>query len=137
MKKYLLAFALVLSLSLSLCAPAYADNLTATFTARAPLTYEDGMNIGSDDTLSYFLYCGEVSGDYNIALNVTTDLVEGGEEVSVSLCVTTPGTYYFVGTAYSFLYKTESVYSNEITKTFIAQDFTHIPNPPTILSVSP
>lgn len=114
-----------------------AGNTTADFSATAPTLYEDGTTIGIDDTLSYFLYCGTTSGTYNIALNVTTALVSGGENVSVALCVPSPGTYYFVATAYSFLYQTESVFSNETSKVFVSDDFDHIPMAPTILSVSP
>ncbi len=134
MKKYLLALALLVFLSV--CSPAYADT-NATFSATAPTQYEDGSIIGTDDTLSYFLYCGTSQGNYNIALNVTTELVNGGQSVDVSLCVPSPGTYYFVATAYSFLYKTESTYSNESSKIFITDDFDHIPMPPIILSISP
>ena len=131
---------LFLPVLLLFCFPfssAEAANTSANFSASAPTLYVDGTTIGVDDTLSYFMYCGTSPGVYNIALNVTTDLVNGGEDVSVALCVPTPGTYYFVVTAYSFLYQSESSYSNEVSKVFIAADFDHIPMAPTILVISP
>lgn len=133
MKNFLLLFIAALSL-LSLDA---LGDTTAVFSATAPTLYEDGDPIGLDDTLSYFLYCGTSSGDYTAALNVTADLVNGGETIDVGPCVSSPGTYYFVATAYSFLYKSESVYSNETSKLFIAADFDHIPMAPTFLSINP
>ena len=116
---------------------AVAANTSAFFSATAPTLYEDGATIGTDDTLSYFLYCGTTSGVYNIAFNVTTDLVNGGENIGVGLCVSSPGTYYFVATAYSFLHQSESQYSNVANKTFTSDDFAHIPMAPTLLSISP
>lgn len=134
MKKFFfVCFALLLLLPFD---DAVADT-SATFTATATVLYEDGSAIPASDPISYFLYCGTTQGNYNIALNVTTDLVNGGENVNVSLCVPSPGTYYFVATAYSFTHQTESVYSNEVSKIFIAADFEHIPMAPTILAISP
>lgn len=136
MKKLLLFPAILIALFLFPFSTANADTLV-NFSASAPVLYEDGTAIGASDTLSYFMYCGDIQGSYGIALNVTTDLVNGGDDVDVSLCVSGPGTYYFVVTAYSFLYRTESIYSNEVTRAFVSADFDHIPMAPTILSISP
>lgn len=136
MKKFLLLF-IFLAASAMFSTSANADT-TVNFEATAPTMYESGQSIGSDDTLSYFVYCGTVSGVYTIAFNMTNDFVNnGGERISVSLCATSPGTYYFVATAYSFLYQTESIYSNEVNITFSTQDFAQIPMSPFITSVSP
>jgi len=132
---------LLLCLTLFAClvspSAAHADT-TVTFEAIAPTMYESGQSIGTDDTISYFVYCGTVQGVYTIAFNMTSDFVaSGGENINVGLCATSPGTYYFVATAYSFLHQTESIYSNEVNRTFSTQDFTQIPMSPFITSVSP
>lgn len=133
MKKLLL---LPLVLLFFFSSNAMADQ-TATFTAIAPTLYENGSSIGTDDTLSYFIYCGTDTGVYSIAFNMTDAFVAGGENIDVSLCVPSPGTYYFVATAYSFLHQAESVYSNQVIKTFTTEDFVQIPMAPTVLSVAP
>ena len=69
---------------------AVAADTSAFFSATAPVIYEDGSAIGPDDTLSYFLYCGTTSGTYTIAFNITPDLVNGGENIGVGLCVSSP-----------------------------------------------
>lgn len=136
MKKLILCFTLFFACVL-LSVPASA-NPTTNFTAIAPTLYENGDNIGPDDSLSYFLYCGTVSGVYTVAFNMTQDFVSnGGEDIDTSLCASSPGTYYFVATAYSFLHKTESMYSSEVNTTYTTQNFSKIPMSPQITSVSP
>lgn len=114
-----------------------AADTTSFFTATAPTMYEDGTLFDPGEVISYFMYCGTTPGTYNVAINITDQIVNGGENVVVGLCVTTPGTYYFVATAFSFLYNTESVFSNETSRSYIAADFEHIPMAPEILFVAP
>ena len=64
------------------------------------------------------------------------DLTTAGASVDVQTCVQgTPGTYYFVATATSTLYATESVFSNEATRFYTANDLGNVPNAPVLFTV--
>ena len=122
----------------SISTNAYAELVSDThFSASAPTQYEDGTDIGSDDPLDYYLYCGESPGVYTVIFPMTQLFVNGGEDINVGLCVTKAGTYYFAATAFSTLYQEESVHSNEATKIYTDQDFVNVPMAPVLISVGP
>lgn len=106
------------------------------FTWTPPTNYNDGTVIPSSDTLTYRLYCSTTSGSGYIFIN---SYVGGSsaQSVDVSACVNgVPGTYYFVATASSSVYNSESAYSNEITRTYTATDLGKVPNAPILISVT-
>lgn len=73
----------------------------------APTTHIDGSPLA--DLAGYKLYYGTESGDYTEDLDV-------GNFTSCSIDGLSPGTWYFVVTAYD-LYGNESGYSNEVAGT--------------------
>jgi len=105
-----------------------------TFTYEAPLQYEDLTLIDPVDILQYTLYCSDIEGGpYDTSWGVGLDTVISQD---VSECVLgTPGTYYFVVTAFSVLHDTESIFSNEVSKTYGFTELGKVPMPPTIISV--
>ena len=137
-----ITFALVLTLVLaSVSTSAYAEVLTH-FSATAPTHYEglngqDGDPIDPDDEIEYMLYCGLNSGVYTAGIPTTQAFVNGGEDLDVSFCVTSADTYYFVATAWSVKYGTESRKSNETTRTYVVDDLPGTPMAPVLLSVGP
>ena len=106
------------------------------FSWTAPTNYEDGSIIDTtSDPLSYTVYCGTAQGGpYNITfdagVNVETNTID------VGACVNgIPGTYYFVATATSSSFNTESNFSNETSRTYTAVDLGKVPNAPILISV--
>lgn len=106
------------------------------FSWTPPTNYENGTVIDSaTDTLTYSLYCsGTSGGPYDLlASNLTGNSINGQD---VTSCVNgVAGTYYYVATATSSLYNSESAFSGEASRTYTSVDLGQIPNPPTILSV--
>lgn len=136
MKTVTLILVLVLAFA---SASTNAQTIETRFFATAPTQYDDDTDIGLDDSLEYSLFCGETSGMYWMMWDISPLLVNGGTDVDVASCVTQPGTYYFVATAFSSLKQTRSDYSNETTKTYTEQDFidSNIPTAPVLISVGP
>lgn len=115
--------------------PAFAIPLS-NFSWTAPTNYENGAVIDPvTDPLTYSIYCGTVSGGpYNLVQSGITG--ESANNIDVGTCVNgTPGTYYFVATATSTLYSTESAFSNEVARTYTVTDLGQVPNPPVLLTV--
>lgn len=132
------SFALVLTLVLaSVSTSAYAGEVLTFFSATAPTQYEDGNYIGPDDEIQYMIYCGLNSGVYTAGISTTEAFVNGGEDLDVGFCVTSIGTYYFAATSWSVLHGTESIKSNEVTRTYIVDDLPGTPMAPVLLSVGP
>jgi len=105
------------------------------FSATAPTSYENGAGIDPTDILTYKVYCGTQPGVYDFVYDAP-DLTTSGASVDVQTCVQgTPGTYYFVATATSTLYATESVFSNEATRFYTANDLGNVPNAPVLFTV--
>ena len=121
-------------LLLSLVMGVYAAPNT-TFTWTAPTNYEDGSVIPATDILSYTIYCSNTQGGpYNFSFPAGT--AESIPNLDVGACVQgVPGTYYFVATAYSPDYASESAFSGEATRTYTAIDLGKVPNPPVLVSV--
>lgn len=106
---------------------------TSTFTATEPTEYTDGTTIPVEDVLTFLVYCGGTSGSRTFSYSVP-DL--DSISIDVGTCVQGQvGTYYFVATATSTVHGTESVYSNEITRTYIITDIPKTPNAPTLFTV--
>jgi len=123
-----LAVSIVISLGVS-AAP------VSDFSWTAPTQYEDGNVIPATDILSYRLYCGDTQGGPYPFLYDVGSAVEAAVQ-DVGTCVQgVPGTYYFVATATSTDYASESQYSNEANRTYSAADLGRVPLPPTLLSV--
>ena len=135
MKRVSLALVLTLVLA-SVPTSAFAEVLTF-FSATAPTHYEDGNLIDSDDEIQYMIYCGSNSGVYSAGIPTTQAFVNGGEDLDVSFCVTGVGTYYFAATSWSVLHGTESIKSNEVTRTYTIDDLPGTPMAPVLLSVGP
>lgn len=110
---------------------------TSTFTASAPTQYENGDIIPGDEVLTYMVYCGTTpGGPYNFAYNAN-NLVLSGQAIDVATCVQgVPGTYYFVATAISSKFGTESGFSNETTRTYTADALGKVPLPPTLFQIT-
>ena len=98
----------------------------ATLTWTAPTQNEDGSPL--TDLAGFNLYYGtSLGGPYDQTVNIPNPAT-----TSYTVSGLAPNTtYYFVGTAYNEA-GTESVYSNEATKTTAPT----VPNPPTNLTVS-
>ena len=108
---------------------------TGNFNADAPTTYVNGAGIDPTDVLTYKVYCGTQQGVFDFVYDAP-DLTVGGASIDVQSCVQgTPGTYYFVATATSSLYGTESVFSNETTRFYSANDLGNVPNAPVLFTV--
>jgi hypothetical protein len=106
----------------------------STFTATAPTNYVDGTVIPATDVLSYAIYCGNTSGGpYNLVEANIASL--SSTPVDVQSCVTGPGTYYFVATATSSAFGTESAFSGEVSRTYSASDLGKVPFAPVLISV--
>jgi hypothetical protein len=128
--KKLMLFSVLLISSAIFAAPNSAFNWTA------PTNYEDGTIIDPGvDVLTYSIYCSDTQGGlYNL---VEANLSSSPQNVDVASCVQgIPGTYYFVMTAVSTFYNTESGYSNEISRTYSATELGKTPNAPVLLSIN-
>lgn len=102
----------------------------------APTNYQDGSIIDTvADPLSYTIYCGTTQGGpYTINFDAGVNVESG--TIDVGACVNgIPGTYYFVATATSSSFGTESPNSNEISRTYTAIDLGKVPNAPILISV--
>lgn len=127
---------IVILLAGMMAAPmAFADP-TSTFTATHPTQYEDGTVIPSTDILTFTINCGNTAaGPYLFTYPVAS--LESGTVIDVSSCVQgTPGVYYFVATAISGTFSTESIFSNESVRTYTASDLGKTPLAPTLLIIS-
>ena len=105
------------------------------FSWTEPTQYEDGNVIPATDILSYTLQCGNTSGGpYNFQFAMGSSVSTAN--VDVGACVGgVPGTYYFVATATSADFNTESVFSNEASRTYTAADLGKVPLPPTLFTI--
>lgn len=107
----------------------------SNFTWTAPTQYEDGTMIPATDVLTYRIYCSSTTGGPYAFFWDVGSAVEANN-LDVSACVQgVPGTYYFVATAFSADFATESAFSNEATKTYTNIDLGRVPLPPTLLQV--
>ena len=105
------------------------------FSWTAPIQYEDGNVIPATDIIDYRIYCGIAAGGPYPYQYVAGTTVEAAT-IDVGTCVQgSPGTYYFVATSFSTDFNTESVFSNEVNKTYSAADLGKVPLPPTLFSV--
>jgi hypothetical protein len=123
MKRILFLSTLMLFVLTSTAAP------FAQFTWDAPTHYEDGSLIPSTDTLSYTIYCSNIAGGpYNVSWDVGT----GTSVNSLDLwdCVKEAGTYYFVATVTSSALGTTSTFSNEVSRSYSANQIFKKPMPP-------
>ena len=107
------------------------------FSWTEPTNYVDGTIIPATDQLSYTLYCGNVQGGpYNFVDIIGVDTTSA-IAVDLNSCVNgVPGTYYFVLTATSADFNSESDYSGEASRTFNASELGKVPLPPVIISVN-
>jgi len=106
------------------------------FTWTAPTNYEDGSILDTvADPLSYTIYCGTAQGGpYNITFDAGINVESG--TIDIGACVNgIPGTYYFVATATSSSFNTESAFSGEVSRTYTAVDLGKVPNAPILISV--
>lgn len=101
----------------------------AQFTWEPPTHYEDGSLIPSTDVLSYTIYCSNVAGG---PYNVSWDVGNGTSVNSLDLwdCVKEAGTYYFVATVTSAALGTTSTFSNEVSRSYSANQIFKKPMPP-------
>lgn len=130
--KKLLASLGALSLLLSFTAQAAPQS---TFSAIAPIQYNDGVNIPSTDILGYTLWCGSSPNGPYLHFYDVPNLISG-TLVDISSCVKgIPGTYYFVATATSSIYGTTSIDSLETNRTYTADELGKTPMAPTLLMV--
>lgn len=108
------------------------------FSWTEPTNYEDGTVIPNTDVLTYKLSCSTTSGPtYEFPIGSIGVDTNSATLVDVGSCVQgIPGTYYFVLTATSADFGSESVYSNEISHTFTADDLGKVPNAPVLISIS-
>lgn len=128
MRRAILTGVLILTTVVGLAAP------ITTFNATPPTNYEDGTVIPVTDVLSYAIYCGTTSGGpYNLVQAGLPNLTDA--PVDVGSCVTQPGTYFFVATATSADFGTESQFSNEVAKVYTASDLGKVPVAPVLISV--
>jgi hypothetical protein len=105
------------------------------FSATPPTQYEDGTMIPATDVLSFRIYCSDtLGGPYLFSYDTPT--IAPGTQIDVSTCVQeVPGTYYFVATAISQTFSSESGDSNEVTRTYSAIDLGKTPLAPTLFTV--
>ena len=128
MKRAIIGLSVVLLTVVGLAAP------NTLFTATPPTNYEDGTVIPATDLLTYSVSCGlQTGGPYTLVTSGLGSL--NSTPVDVGSCVTSPGTYYFVATATSADFVTESTFSNEIAKTYTAADLGKVPVAPILISV--
>jgi len=107
----------------------------STFTATAPTQYESGEVIPATDTLTYTVYCGDKAGGPYLS-SFPNVLLIAGTVIDVALCVNgVPGTYFFVATATSTVFASESLFSNEVIRTYSAAELGRVPNAPTLFTV--
>ena len=131
MKKVFLFLGLASLSVLSYAAP------TSTFSASAPTSYENGDLIPGDEVLTYKVYCGNTPGGPYPFVYDANNLVLTGQAIDVGTCVQgVPGTYYFVATATSTKFGTESQYSGEATRVYTNAELGRIPLPPTLFSIT-
>jgi hypothetical protein len=108
-----------------------ADN----FSAIAPTHYNNGDPIPVSDTLSYKVYCGNMQSAYPFVFDAPN--LDVGTQIDITACVqNTGGTYYFVATASSTVFSTESPFSVEISRTYTQGELDKTPNAPTFLTIS-
>ena len=108
---------------------------SSNFSWNEPTNYQNGQVIDpTADLITYNLYCGTTTGGpYNFVQEI---LGGSSATVDVASCVNgVPGTYYFVLTANSTLYNSESVFSNEAAHTYTTTDLGLVPNAPVLLSI--
>ncbi len=106
----------------------------STFTWTPPVQYEDGSFIPVDDILTFKLYCSPTSGGpYDVSWDMGT--ISTAIQDVVDCVQGTPGTYYFVATAFSTAHQLESDYSNEVSKFYSSLELGKIPRAPQVLSV--
>jgi hypothetical protein len=106
------------------------------FTWTEPTNYENGQVIDPiTDVITYSVFCSSTSGGpYTLVANGLTG--SAANNLDVGSCINnTPGTYYFVATATSSFYNSESIFSNEASKTYTVTDLGQVPNPPVLISV--
>lgn len=128
MKRAILVVALLLLSTGVLAAP------NGTFSATAPTQYVDGNMIPVTDTLTYKVYCGNVSGNYPYVFDAPN--LDVGTTIDISACVQgQPGTFYFVATATSTVWASESADSNETTRVYTAGDLGKTPLAPTLFTI--
>ncbi len=124
----------VLFVSLFAAATLNADP-NGQFSATAPTQYEDGNMIPASDVLTYKVMCSNSQGGPYLYSFDVPNLV-AGTQVDVAACVQgIPGAYYFVATATSSTWMTESSSSNETTKTWSAFELGKTPRPPTLFTI--
>ena len=135
MKRMIVVLPLLL-LGLLLVSDETQADPVSTFTASHPTQYEDGRIIPSTDVLKFTIYCGtNAVGPYPFSFSIAS--LESGASVDVSSCVLgSPGVYYFVATATSAVYGTESIFSNEVVRTYTASDLGKTPLAPTLFTIS-
>lgn len=103
----------------------------AKFTMEAPTHYEDGSIIPDTDVLSYTIYCSKLAGGpYDISWDVGTSPIV--EQLDLFECVNEAGTYYFVATVTSSTLGTTSGFSNEISRSYSANQIFKKPMPPVL-----
>lgn len=124
---------LVVLWAVLMAAPAWAAP-NATLTATAPTQYVDGTMIPVTDTLTYKVYCGSSVGNHPFVFDAPN--LDAGTVIDISACVQgAPGTYYFVATATSTVYASESAVSNEATRSYTAVDLGKTPLAPTLFTI--
>ena len=125
----------VLALILAAVAPQAKADPVSNFSATAPTQYEDGNMIPATDVLSYTLYCSDtLGGPYLFSYDAAG--LDPGTQIDIATCVQgVPGTYYFVATATSGTFSSESANSNEATRTYSAIDLGKTPLAPTLFTV--
>jgi len=105
------------------------------FSAIPPTQYEDGNIIPATDILAYRIYCSNTQGGPYL-FSFDTPTIAVGTSIDVATCVLgVPGVYYFVATAISGTFGTESGNSNETTRTYTAADLGKTPLAPTLFTV--
>jgi hypothetical protein len=100
--------------------------LTSTAAPFAQFTWDAPTHT---DTLSYTIYCSNIAGGpYNVSWDVGT----GTSVNSLDLwdCVKEAGTYYFVATVTSSALGTTSTFSNEVSRSYSANQIFKKPMPP-------
>ena len=129
MKRFLQAFvAAVLFGSITIHAEPFK-----TWSWTGPDTYENGNPIIGDQ-LTFRLHCGtDLGGPYPETILLDLQTPPALQDM-VSLVMGTPGTYYCVETASSFLYSSTSGFSNEVDFIVAPSSLGFVPLPP-ILSV--
>ena len=125
---------LVLWAGLTFAPMAMADPV-ASLSATAPTQYENGDPIPVSDVLTYKVYCGTADGGgYPYSFDAPN--LDPGTSIDIAACVQgQPGTYYFVSTATSTTHSTESVFSNQTSRVYTANDLGKVPGAPTLFTI--